>query len=185
MAAGVDPSTVAFSAMSFPGGRATAILTGALPAAALTFDDVALVEHSPRAHMLADMSQTVQMVVGGAVTSDRMLRENRPLALRFLTALLKGFRYARAYKEATIAILLKKFPTETRAHYETVYDRVVGTMTKDGTVSDQVAQDAIDENAEVLGIPPAKRRPLAEVVDFSLARDANAALDKQGWKPTP
>jgi len=185
IAAGVDPSTVAFTGMSIPGARATAIITGALPAAALTFDDVATVEHSGKAHLLLDLSQAVQMVVGGAVTSDRMLKQNRPLALRFIRALMKGYRYVRANKEATIAILLKRYPNETHDHYALVYDRVVATMTKDGTVPDRLAQQAIDENAEVLDIPPDKRRPLAEFVDFSLAREANAALDAEGWKPTP
>ncbi|HUK60191.1 MAG TPA: ABC transporter substrate-binding protein [Stellaceae bacterium] len=185
LAAGVDPATVAFTGMSMPGARATAILTGALPAAALTFDDVATVENSGKAHLLADIANTVQMVVGGAVTSDRMLRENRPLALRFMRALMKGYRYVRAEKDGTIAILTKRYPNQTYDHYALVYGRVVATMTKDGTVPDTLAQQAIDENAEVLGIPPEKRRPLSEFVDFSLARDANAALDAEGWKPVP
>jgi NitT/TauT family transport system substrate-binding protein len=185
IAAGVDPATVAFTGMSMPGARATAILTGALPAAALTFDDVATVETSGKAHLLADISRTVQMVVGGAVASDRMLKENRPLALRFIRALMKGYRYVRANKDGTIAILKKRYPNVSEEHYALVYDRVAATMTKDGTVPDALAQQAIDENAEVLGIPPEKRRPLAEFVDFSLARDANASLDAEGWKPAP
>lgn len=183
--AGVDPSTVAFTGMSIPGARATAIISGALPAAALTFDDVATVEQSGKAHLLLDLSQAVRMVVGGAVTSDRLLTQNRPLALRFIRALLKGYRYVRANKEATIAILLKRYPNESREHYALVYDRVVATMTKDGTVPDALAQQAIDENAEVLNIPPGERRPLSEFVDFSLAREANASLDAEGWKPVP
>ncbi len=185
IAAGVDPATVAFTGMSMPGARATAILTGALPAAALTFDDVITVENSGKAHLLADLSRTVQMVTGGAVTSDRMLTEKRPLALRFVRALMKGYRTVLANKDATIAILMKRYPNQSREHYAQVYDRVVATMTKDGTVSDALAQQAIDENAEVLHIPPEQRRTLAQFVDFSLAREANAALDAEGWKPAP
>lgn len=185
IAAGVDPATVGFSAMSFPQARATALLNGSLPAAALTFDDVALVEHSPKVHLLDDISRTVSMVVGGAVTSDRMLQTNRPLALRFMRGLIKGVRYQRANKEATIALLLKHNPNVTRAHYEMVYDREQATMTKDGTVPDALAQAAIDENGEVLGISPEQRRKLAEVVDFSLAREVNRALDAEGWQPVP
>ncbi len=185
IAAGVDPATVAFTGMSMPGARASAILTGALPAAALTFDNVATVENSGKAHLLVDISETVQMVVGGAVTSDRMLKENRPLAVRFIRALLKGYRYVRANKDGTIAILIKRYPNVSREHYALVYDRVMATMTKDGAVSNGLAQQAIDENAEVLGIPPERRRPLAEFVDFSLVREANASLDAEGWTPTP
>lgn len=184
-AAGVDPASVAFSAMGFPQARATALLNGSLPAAALTFDDVALVEHSPKVHLLADISTMVSMVVGGAVTSDKMLTTDRPLALRFMRALIKGFRYSKANKKETINILLKRQPNTPRAHYELVYDRVVATMTPDGTVPDAVAQQAIDENGEVLGIPPEKRRKLGEFVDFSLAREVNRQLDAEGWKPAP
>jgi NitT/TauT family transport system substrate-binding protein len=183
--AGVDPASVAFSGMSFPQGRATALLTGALPAAALTFDDVAMVEHSPKVHLLADISTMVSMVVGGAVTSDKMLTFERPRAARFLRALIKGFRYARANKNETIDILLKRNPKVGREHYEAVYDRVRATMTKDGTVPDAIAQQAIDENGEVLGIPPERRRKLGEFVDFSIARDVNRELDAAGWRPTP
>ena len=184
-AAGVDPASVAFSAMSFPQGRATALLNGALPAAALTFDDVALVEHSPKVHLLADISTMVSMVVGGAVTSDKMLTAERPLALRFMRALIKGFRYAKAHKKETIDILLTRQPNTPREHYEIVYDRVHATMTPDGTVADAIAQQAIDENGEVLGIPPERRKTLAQFVDFSLARDVNRQLDAEGWKPLP
>jgi len=182
-AAGVDPASVAFSAMSFPQGRATAVLNGSLPAAALTFDDVAMVEGSPKVHLLADISTMVSMVVGGAVTSDKMLTADRPRALRFMRALIKGFRYAKANKEQSIDILLKRQPNTPRDHYELVYDRVVATMTPDGTVSDEIAQQAIDENGEVLGIPPAQRRKLDEFVDFSIAREVNRQLDGEGWTP--
>ena len=183
--AGIDPASIAFSGMSFPQGRATALLTGALPAAALTFDDVALVEHSPKVHLLADISTMVSMVVGGAVTSDKMLTSERPRAVRFLRALIKGFRYARANKNETIDILLKRSPNVAREHYAAVYDRVRATMTADGTVPDAIAQQAIDENGEVLGIPPDKRRMLGEFVDFSIAREVNRELDAKGWRPTP
>ena len=136
-------------------------------------------------HLLADISTMVSMVVGGAVTSDKMLTTDRPLALRFMRALIKGFRYSKANKKETINILLKRQPNTPRAHYELVYDRVVATMTPDGTVPDAVAQQAIDENGEVLGIPPEKRRKLGEFVDFSLAREVNRQLDAEGWKPAP
>ncbi|HXQ53156.1 MAG TPA: ABC transporter substrate-binding protein [Stellaceae bacterium] len=183
--AGVDPNSVAFSGMSFPNGRATALLSGALPAAALTFDDVAQVENSPKAHLLADISKMVSMVVGGAVSSDKMIQNDRPRALRFLRAVIKGFRYVKANENGTLDILMKRNPGGTREHFALVYDRVVKTMTKDGTVSDALAQQAIDENGEVLGIPPEKRRKLDEFVDFSLAREVNHELDQSGWKPQP
>jgi ABC-type nitrate/sulfonate/bicarbonate transport system substrate-binding protein len=183
--AGVDPASVGFSAMSFANGRATALLSGALPAAALTFDDVALVEHSPKAHLLADISTMVRMVVGGAVSSDKLLAADRPRALRFLRAVIKGFRYVKANESGTIDILMKRNPAVGRAHFELVYGRELATMTADGTVSDALAQQAIDENGEVLGIAPDRRRKLAEFVDFSLAREVNRALDQEGWKPAP
>ena len=182
-AAGVDPATVAFSAMGFPQGRATALLTGALPAAALTFDDVAMVEHSPKVHMVADISTMVSMVVGGAVTSDRMLANDRPLVIRFLRGLSKGFRYVRAFKDGTIDIIMHKFPSANRAVLEAAYASTRRTMSPDGTVPDEVAQAAIDENVDVLGIAPDKVRKLGEVFDFSAAREANRTLDAEGWTP--
>ena len=182
-AAGVDPATVAFSAMGFPQGRATALLTGALPAAALTFDDVAMVEHSPKVHMVADISTMVSMVVGGAVTSDRMLANDRPLVIRFLRGLSKGFRYVRTFKDGTIDIILHRYPAAQRDVLEAAYDHTRLTMSQDGTVPDRLAQQAIDENVEVLGIAPDKVRKLGEVFDFSAAREVNAGLAAEGWTP--
>jgi ABC-type nitrate/sulfonate/bicarbonate transport system substrate-binding protein len=182
--AGVDPGSVAFSAMGFPQGRATALLTGALPAAALTFDDVAMVEHSPKVHLVADISTMVSMVVGGAVTSDRELASDRPLVIRFLRGLSKGFRYVRTYKDGTIDIMMKRFPeAHQRSMLEAAYDRTRRTMSEDGTVPDALAQQAIDENVEVLGIAPDKVRPLDEVFDFAAAREANRSLAAEGWTP--
>ncbi len=125
------------------------------------------------------------MVVGGAVTSDKMLAQNRPLAVRFLRAVIKGVRYVNANEDATIAILMHRFPNMTREHYEASYARVNDTFSTDGTVSDALSQQAIDENAEVLGLGPDGRKTIAEVADFSVAHEANKSLDAEGWKPLP
>lgn len=183
--AGVDPSSMGFSAVSFPQGRALALLNGALPAAALPFDEVLMVAKSPNLHLLADMSRTVAMVTGGVVTSDRFLTENRPVALRFMRGLMKGFRYHRANRTETIDLVATQNPNVSRDVQQAIYDRELAVTATSGIIPEELAQATVDSGSELLGIAPDQRRKVADVFDFSLAKQANEELDASGWTPNP
>jgi len=185
MAQHLDPNSVAFTALGFGTGRVAALNAGALPAASLTIEDVEQLKRTPNQHMLADTGRQVQMLVGGIAVNDRMLKDERPLAARFLRALLKGTRYMRANEAGTVAAMLTHNPNVPRATVEKLYGELVPGNTADGTLPPGVQKAMLDLYADVLAMPHDKERPIADAFDFSLLAEVDRGLDASGWKPGP
>jgi NitT/TauT family transport system substrate-binding protein len=185
MAQGIDPNAVAFTALGFGTGRVAALNAGALPAASLTIEDLEQLKHTPNLHRIADTWHEVQMLVGGIAVNDRMLKADRPLATRFLRALLKGERYMRANEAGTVAAMLTHNANVPRATVEKLYGELVPENTADGTLPPAVQQQMLDLYAGILGLPKDKERPIADAFDFSLLAEVDRALDAEGWTPAP
>jgi NitT/TauT family transport system substrate-binding protein len=102
-------------------------------------------------------------------TPDLFLRENPQTVRKTLKALLRAHRYILDNRQETIQALLQWLPQtpEVAAHS---YDFELKTMTKDGLMSDA-------ELAAVMVKLGDKKRPLDEVRDFSLARQAMKELE--------
>jgi NitT/TauT family transport system substrate-binding protein len=180
---GLDPNSVSYVPMGFGPGRLAGVMSGSLASASLTMDEVDRVKNDPKMHMVADQSSTVQMVVGGAASSDRALSEERPLAKRFLRALIKGRRLMFADEDAAVDATLKRNPKTPRQAFVVGYQSSTVGATKDGTIPVKVQQQEIDLRADLLKIPEAKRPKASQVFDFSLLDEINQELDKAGWKP--
>ena len=96
------PSTsVLFIAMGRNETRFAAFKTAAIDATPLLPRDVLQVGQS-KGTVLADIGKEVQLIWSGAVTSNRLLAENRGLVERFLAGAIKGREYARRFKEQTL-----------------------------------------------------------------------------------
>jgi ABC-type nitrate/sulfonate/bicarbonate transport system substrate-binding protein len=106
--------------------------------------------------------------VSGMFTSDRLLRENPQLVKRTLKALLRAHRYILENKQETIPILIQWLPQtlEVASHS---YDLELKTLTRDGRMTDAEIEALINRVGE-------KKRPLDEVRDFTLARQALTEL---------
>jgi NitT/TauT family transport system substrate-binding protein len=185
MAQHIDPNAVAFTALGFGTGRVAALNAGSLPAASLTIEDIEQLKRTPNLHMVADTSREVQMLVGGIAVNDRMLKADRPLAIRFMRALLKGERYMRSNEAGTITAMLTHNPNVARETVEKLYRTLVPGNTADGTIPAGVQQQMLDLYAGILGLPKDKERPIAEAFDFSLLAEVDRSLDAEGWKPQP
>jgi NitT/TauT family transport system substrate-binding protein len=185
MAHHVDPNTVAFTAMGFGTGRVAALNAGALPAASLTAEDLEQLKRTPTMHMVADVWHEVQMLVGGIAVDDRMLTTERPLALRFMRALMKGVRYMRTYEDGTVEAMLTHNPNVSRASTHALYRLLVPTNTSDGTLPAPAQQATLDLYADILGMAHDKEPPISAAFDFSLLAEANRSLDAEGWTPQP
>ena len=98
---------------------------------------------------------------------------------RFLRSLAKGREFARRYKEPTIAMIAKHNPAPAEA-LAVDYDTALGSMTEEGSVSDDVLREEILTRAELIkavNIPePGK------LYDYSTIKRIYADL-KKGWKP--
>ena len=118
--------------------RLAALKTGTLPAVILSPLDVEALKQDGvafRGHMLEDgMKDNVQMAFNGVATSDALIKKNPDLVLRFVRATLKGTRFMIAFKDKTIANVMK-YGNSDRRSTEIDYDDVVRTLTKDGSIS--------------------------------------------------
>ncbi len=179
----LDPNGVSYVPMGFGAARLAGVMSGALAAASLTMDEVEQARKNANMHMVADPSATVQMVVGGAASSDKVLQDGRPLAKRFLRALMKGRRLMFADPDAAIDATHQRNPKMPRAAFAVGYKSSTVGATKDGTIPVAAQQQEIDVRADLLNIPQAKRPTPKQVFDFSLLDEINRELDQAGWKP--
>lgn len=183
LAKGVDVSTVVLTPMQSRAGIMAGVTSGALAAASVVQDEVQRLRSVPNAHMVANMQEIVQTITGGGVFSDRFLAENRPLAKRFMRAIVKGRRHAIAFPDDMVAAVIKRDAAQTRDSVLQGWKDQAPLRTPDGTIPLDAQKREITVRSELLGIPPEKRRGPEQTFDFSLIKDANAELDAQGWKP--
>jgi NitT/TauT family transport system substrate-binding protein len=181
--AGLDPDTVAFTALGAGTARLAAVQSGAVQAAVLGIGDAyKLRQGGPKGYEVADLGREVRMLFNGLATSDRLLREDPDLVTRFLRATIKSREYFRTYKEETLRIV-GKYNDAAREVNEPDYDSIIATLTPDGTLPDdvQVADAAV--RAGLIGAPTV--RPPAEIYDYGVTRAIYADLKRTGWQPTP
>jgi ABC-type nitrate/sulfonate/bicarbonate transport system substrate-binding protein len=106
----------------------------------------------------------IGLPVAGMFTSDRLLRDNPQLVKRVLKVMLRAHHYIFENKQESIQILLKWLPQPADIA-EHSYETELKTLTRDGQMSDA----DLDAVANRVGD---KKRPLDEVRDFSLVRQA-------------
>lgn len=179
----VPASSVSFTPMGWGRGRLAGVLSGSLAAASLTTDEVEQARKEKGMHRVADTKAIAKMLVGGAATSDTMLKNNRGLAKRFLRAAIKGRRYMLTFKDPAVDAVLKRNTKAPRKAMERAYANTLAGATKGGTITPQIQAQEVAIRSTILKIPPAKQRKPSEVFDFSLLDEINQELDAAGWKP--
>jgi ABC-type nitrate/sulfonate/bicarbonate transport system substrate-binding protein len=110
----------------------------------------------------------IGLPVAGMFTSDRLLRENPQLVKRTLKALLRAHQFILLNRQDTIPMMIKWLPQPLDVA-EHSYDIELKTLARDGQMTDAEVESLIERLAE-------KKRPLDEVRDFSLARQAMKEL---------
>jgi NitT/TauT family transport system substrate-binding protein len=179
----VDSATVVFTPLQSRATILAGLSSGSLAAASVTNDEVQKLQALPNAHMVADMTKIVHTITGGGVFSDEFLAKHHDLAERFMRAAVKGRRHAVAFPEDMVASVLKRDAGQNHDAVLQSWNTQMPLRTADGTISEDARKDEIVVRSELLNVPPEKRRTPAQAFDFSLIRQANADLDKQGWKP--
>jgi len=179
---GVDPSTVVFTPLANAAAVVAGVLSGSLAAASIVTDEVERLKTMPNTHLIFDL-QTIGTITGGGVFADRLLKDNRDLARRFMRAMIKGRRRGQAVPDDIVASVRRRNQGQSEAEIRRGIEAQKPLMTKDGTIPIEVQKREIEGRSDFLGIPPEKRRPADQVFDFSLLKEVNAALDASGWKP--
>ena len=183
MLAGLDPTGVIFTPMQSRAAIVASISSGSLPAASITQDEIQRMKLIPNAHMLANMQEIVRTITGGGVFSDAFLKDHHDLAQHFMRAMVKGRRRAIAVPDDVAASVMKRDSSPTRETVLQAWAEQAPLRTPDGTISADEQAREISIRSDLLNIAPDKRRTPAQAFDFSLIREANAQLDKEGWKP--
>lgn len=183
--AGISPDAVGYQPLGQPSGIGAGLETGALSAAVLAASDAKLMLDKgelKKAHILADLSK-YRMPYAGIAMSEKTLYGDPVLAKKMLRAIIKGFRYMKAFKPETIAILEKAYPTDDPHAVETGYDVEVKSFTTDYTVPNAVIVPDLTVRAGLLGLTKDQIPPVNKIYDFTLAHQINAELDASRWKP--
>jgi NitT/TauT family transport system substrate-binding protein len=117
---------------------------------------------------------------GTIATSDRFIKEQPKLMFGFSRAVIKALRYFRQEREGAIAAAIK-FTEADRPLVSRMYDDMVKSFTSAGHVDEETQRNdlaIVKLVAEVSEVVPNNK-----AYDFSFARQAEAQLNKQGWKP--
>ncbi len=179
---GVDPATVIYTPLSNRSAIVASVMTGSLAAASMVIDEFERIKAAPNARLLFDL-QKIELIAGGGVFSDKLLKENRPLAERFMRAVVKGRRAGRDNVEEIVNSVRKRNPAQSAEDIRTAVNLQRPLNTIDGTISLETEKLEIANRSDLLNIAPDKRRKPEQAFDFTLLKEANADLDRKGWKP--
>ncbi|HEX9453958.1 MAG TPA: ABC transporter substrate-binding protein [Candidatus Binatia bacterium] len=160
---GFNPAQIQAVAIGESGVRMQALVAGAIDATAVS---------SPHDFMLRRrgfnaLAGPPELGVPGAgmFTSDRLLRENPQAIKGMLKALLRAHQQILDNKPETLRAMLKWLPQQSAEVAEHAYENELKSITRDGLMTDAEVNGLINRFGE-------KKRPLDEVRDFSLARQA-------------
>lgn len=161
------------------GNQLAALLGGGFDAALLSVEQryVALDKGMRELYFLGN---EVKNSWGTLATTDKLIKENPKMIAGFLRATLKAMRYVRQDKEGTIAAMLK-FANVSRQQATRVYDDIIGTFTRNGVVDDETQRNDLNIIRQVVG--GNETLPNSRGYDFSFAAEAEAQLNKLGWRP--
>jgi len=161
------------------GNQLAALLGGGFDAAVLSVEQryVALDKGMRELFFLGN---EVKNSWGTLATTDKLVKENPKMVAGFVRATLKALRYIRQDKEGTIAEMLK-FANVTRQQATRVYDDIIGTFTRSGSVDEETQRNDLNIIRQVTN--GTETLANARGYDFSFALDADQQLNKAGWKP--
>lgn len=162
-----------------PVNRLPSLLSGAVDAAIVSPEErYAALDQGMRD--IVFIGKEVKNSWGTICTSDRFIKEQPKLMAGFTKGILKALRYVRSDREGMIAAATK-FTELDRALVTRMYDDLIGSFTKSGWVDEQTQKNdlaIVADVADVNEVVPPRR-----AYDFSFVRQAEAQLNKQGWKP--
>ena len=167
-------------ALGLPSTVATALRAGTVDAGTISPPFNFMVKEAGFRELVSYLKEDFVELQGSILVNDKLFQSDPALVEKFVRGTLKGLRYARENKAATIAILLRymKLKEDLAGQY---YDQVRPIMTVDGTVSVELQKKYLEQALKVLA--PKESPAVERIYNYSLARKINAELDAAGWKP--
>jgi NitT/TauT family transport system substrate-binding protein len=186
-AKGLPPDYLTMIPLGTGPARLAAIVGGTQKFAMLTsgekgsFKEAGLLD---KGRMILDFSKEIETQNGGLVTATKTVTENRDQVKKVLRALWKGTLYMQAEKQGMADILQKRLSTAARDHLLSGLDAAIEDVDTDGEMEMAAAAKELAVRAELLGVPPDKIPPPAQVYDFSIIREVIKELAAESWRPT-
>jgi ABC-type nitrate/sulfonate/bicarbonate transport system substrate-binding protein len=161
-------------------GRLAAVLSGAIAATPLSppYDYLAKKAGLKTLGYFGDIFPSYYASLGLHLDT---LQNKRRLVKGFVKASLKGLKFMHAHKAETVEIMLPFMKTNDREMVSATYDSNLSAHTKNGILS-------IEAQHEIIAIAMEGMKRTGEirpetVFDFTLAKEAEAELEAERWKP--
>ncbi|HEY2989645.1 MAG TPA: ABC transporter substrate-binding protein [Candidatus Binatia bacterium] len=174
---GLDPNRDVTYLDPGSGNQTPALLAGAVDAAVLSVEQRYVGLDKGMREMFY-FGNEVKNSWGTLATSDRFIKEQPKLLTGFMKATLKALRLIRRDRETTLAAVVKFSGVEPKMAAR-VYDDLIGTFTRNGTVDDETQKNDLDIIRQVAGVK--EPVPAGRAYDFSVALEVDRQL--AGWQP--
>jgi NitT/TauT family transport system substrate-binding protein len=183
--AGIPPDSVGYTPLGTANGASA--MSGLTPAFVLASTDVTQLRISGelrKAHLVMDY-KNIHLPIDGLAVSEKTITDRPELLHKMLRAIVKGMAYVRAYKQQTIAMLLKLLPSSNAAIESADYDAFLAGLSPDLIVTNDDIRGDLDVRAVLLNMPRDTVPPIDAIYNFAPLRAAEAEVKASRWKPTP
>ncbi len=174
---GLDPSKDVTFLDPGTGNQLTSLLAGVVDGAILSVEQ-RYVGLDQKMKEMFYFGNEVKNSWGTLATTDRFIKEQPKLLTSFMKATLKALRFLRQDKETTVAAVMK-FSGIERNLAARIYDDLIGTFTRSGTVDEETQKNDLIIIRQVAGVK--EEMPISRAYDFSFALEADRQL--AGWQP--
>jgi ABC-type nitrate/sulfonate/bicarbonate transport system substrate-binding protein len=166
--------------MGITPNRFAALINGSVDAAVLIPPFTFMAEEGGFRELVSFIKEDFVELQGSLILREELLKTEPLLVEKFIRGTIKGFRYARENRAATIPILARNVRT-TQELAAKDYDAGRSAMTMDGTVNEKLQRAYLELGLRRLEV---KDGPAAEkVFDFFLTKKVLAELDQKKWRP--
>jgi ABC-type nitrate/sulfonate/bicarbonate transport system substrate-binding protein len=162
--------------------RFAALSNGSVDAAILIPPFTFLAAEGGYRELVSFIKEDFVELQGSIILREELLKTEPLMVEKFIRGTLKGLRFARENRAATIPILARNVRTSEDFAAKD-YDGARAAMTADGTVDEKMQRTYVDLGVRRLGgkEPP----PVEKIFDFSLTKKVLSELDAKKWKPVP
>ncbi len=169
---GLDPSKDVAFLDPGTGNQLTSLLAGVVDGAILSVEQ-RYVGLDQKMKEMFYFGNEVKNSWGTLATTDRFIKEQPKLLTSFMKATLKALRFLRQDKETTVAAVMK-FSGIERNLASRIYDDLIGTFTRNGTVDEETQKNDLAIIRQVAAVKDPV--PISRAYDFSFALEADRQL---------
>jgi ABC-type nitrate/sulfonate/bicarbonate transport system substrate-binding protein len=179
--AGMDENRdVAILAIGTTATRLTALSTGSVDAAMMTFPHNLTAAEQGFRELVSFLTSDIVQLQGAVVARDQTLQSDPMLVEKLLRGTIRGFLYMTSNRAGTVSVLQKYLKAKPEVAAK-VYDLIRPAITPEGILNEDLEKRFLTPLLERIGrkdMPPLNR-----YFDFSAARKIHNELKAEGWKP--